>query len=582
MDFPPWADLTFPDRIRHSHTRTLPGMPLTPYTGPFGRPELTHLLRRTLFGCTNADLAHFNGQTLDQTIDALLAFSNDTTPPLKTYWDLNGGNPDPNALDPQVAFGSTWVDTIRYGNDVEITDLTSARVQSFMWWRMGLIVEQQRNLREKMQLFWHNHMPTQVFQVFNPRFSYEYDQLLRTQALGNFRQLIHDVTVSGAQLIYLNGYLNTVIAPDENYGRELMELFTLGEGSGYTESDVQAAARVLTGWTVRETDALGDPVLPYVVFRPTMHDTTDKQFSAFFNNTVITGQSGTAAGEGELNLLLDMICANEEVSRFMCRNLYRYFVHGEIDAATEAEVIEPLAEIFRDNAADPDQMGIVVRALLTSDHFFSAQVRSCMVMPPVDLVVGLVRKLHFTLPTPAQLEAQYLVWRDLYYLTAYSGQELLNPPNVAGFPAYYQTPGFDNIWMDTATYPARKNSMLGILYSGFATGDASDVYQASSQDLEFKCDLLATVAEFTDPTDPNVLVTDAAELLFAVVVSNGVKAQLKTNYLLLGQASDVYWTDAYEIYVADPGTTNMTAQLVPSILLWMFADMCGAAETQMH
>ncbi len=558
-------------------------MPLTPYTGPFNRPELAHLLKRSLFGCTNADLAAFNGQSLDQVIDSLLTFTNDTQPPLKVYWDLVGGNPDPNAVDPQVAFGATWVDTIRYGNNnVEVTELTSARIQSFMWWRSGLLVQQDRNLREKLSLFWNNHMPTQVFQVFNPRLSYEYDQLLRTQCLGNFRQLIHDVSTSGAMLIYLNGYLNTVNAPDENYGRELMELFTLGEGSGYTESDVQAAARVLTGWTVRETDALGDPVLPYSIFRATQHDTTNKQFSAFFNNTLITGETGTAAGENELNALLDMICANDEVSLFMARNLYRFFVHGEIDAATETDVIEPLAQIFRDNAAAPDQMKTVIRALLTSDHFFSAQVRSCMVMPPVDLVIGTVRKLHFTLPTPAQLEAQYSVWRDIYYLTSYAGQELLNPPNVAGFAAYYQEPSFDDIWMDTATYPARKNSMLGILYSGFATGDATDIYQPESQDLAFMPDLLAVVAEFTDPSNPNTLVADAVELFFAVAVSNGVKDQLKTNYLLLGQLNDVYWSDAYELYVADPTTTDMTAQLVPSLLLWLTSDMFGAAETQMH
>ena len=555
-------------------------MPLTPYTGPFGRPELTHLLKRSLFGCTNADLTHFSGQSLDQVIDALLNFTNDTTPPLKTYWNLNGTAPDPNLLDPQVAFGETWIDTIRYGNDVEITDLTSARIQSYMWWRTGLMVQQERTLREKVALFWFNHMPTQVFQVFNPRLSYDYDQLLRTQALGNFRQLIHDVSTSGAMLLYLNGYLNTVTAPDENYARELMELFTLGEGSGYTESDVQAAARVLTGWTVRETDALGDPVLPFISFRPSQHDTTDKQFSAFFNNTLITGQSGTPAGEGELNLLLDMITAKDEVSLFMCRNLYRFFVHGEIDAATETNVIEPLAEIFRANAAAPDQMRTVIRALLTCDHFFSAQVRACMIMAPVDLVMGSIRKLKVAMPTPAQLEAQYSVWRDIYYLTSYSGQELLNPPNVAGWPAYYQSPSFDNIWMDTATYPARKNSLLGIIYGGFATAD--DIYQPESQNLEFKCDLLAVVAEFTDPTDPNALVNEATELLFSVPVSNGVKAQLKTNYLLLGQMNDVYWSDAYEVYVADPNTPDMTAQLVPSILLWMFGDMAGAAETQMH
>lgn len=555
-------------------------MPITPYTGPFGRPELTHLLRRTLFGCSSADLVHFNGQSLDQVIDALLTFTNDTTPPVKTYWRLNGTTPDPNLLDPLVPWGSTWIDTVRSGSQTEITDLSGARVQSYMWWRAGLMVHQQRTMREKLVLFWFNHMPTQVFQVFNPRLSYEYDQLLRDQCLGNFRQLIHDVSISGAMLIYLNGFLNTASAPDENFARELMELFTLGEGSGYTEEDVQAAARVLTGWTVREADALGDPVLPFVTFRATQHVTADKQFSAFFNNTLITGQSGAAAGEAELNALLDMICANDTVSRFICRELYRFFVHGEIDANTETTVIEPLAELFRDNAGAPDQLRIVVRALLTSEHFFDASIRACMIMSPADLVIGSLRKLDAPMPTPAQLEAQYRVWRDVYYLIAYSGQDILNPPNVAGWPAYHQFPQYDNIWMDTATYPARNFTVQGILYTGFST--PNNLYQLESRNLQFKPDLLEVVAQFNDPTDPNLLVADAAELLFAVPVSAGVRGQLKTNYLLLGQMNDTYWSDAYELYVSDPGTTNMTAQLVPSLLLWLFLDMAGAAETQMH
>lgn len=551
-------------------------MPLTPYTGPFGTPELRHLLRRSLFGASPADLAHFGGQSLDQVADALLTFTNDTTPPIKTYWGLNGGNPDPALLDPNVPFGSTWIDTVRTLDD---TDQSIARLTSLVYWRTGLLAEQQRNLREKLSLFWFNHMPNQVGEVFNPRLSYDYDQLLRNNCTGNFRELIHEVSTSGAMLIYLNGYLNTVVAPDENFARELMELFTLGEGSGYTEEDVQAAARVLTGWTVRE-DILGTIILPEVIFRAQQHNTEDKQFSAFFNNTVIQGQSGTTAGETELNDLLDMICAKEEVSRFVCRELYRFFTHGEIDATVESTVIEPLAEIFRDNATAPDQMGIVLRALLTSDHFFSAAIRGCMIKSPADLAVGALRELGMPYPALAQFEARYKVWGDLYFLIGYCGQELANPPNVAGWPAYYQYPQYDSIWMDTATYPARNLTMQAILFNGFVTAD--DLYQPESQNLTFKIDLLAVVAQFSDPYDPNTLVANAADMLFAVPVSQGVRDQLKSSFLLLGQQSDFYWSDAYEIYVLDPNTTDMTAQLVPFMLLSLFLDMSGAAETQLH
>ncbi|HRF82399.1 MAG TPA: DUF1800 family protein, partial [Flavobacteriales bacterium] len=123
--------------------------------------------------------------------------------------------------------------------------------------------------------------------------------------------LIHDVTVEPAMLYYLNGYLNIAAAPDENYARELFELFTLGQGSGYTEADVQAAARVLTGWTFMIENG-GTPVLPQTIFFPPNHTATNKQFSAFFNNTLIQGQTGANAGETELNALLDMILANPE------------------------------------------------------------------------------------------------------------------------------------------------------------------------------------------------------------------------------------------------------------------------------
>jgi hypothetical protein len=556
-------------------------MPIQSYTGPFGREELKHLLRRTLFGATLEDLAFFEGQTLDQVIDVLLDVTNDTTPPIKAYSGGSLNNPDPDALDPQVAFGSTWVDTPRYGNtDDELTDLTGARIQSYMWWRTGLMVQQGRSIREKMVLFWFNQLPTQVFGIFNPRLSYEYDQLLRDGCLGNHRQLMYDVTISGSMLVFLNGYLNTAAAPDENYARELMELFTLGEGSGYTETDVQEAARVLTGWTVREQDIDGNIVLPFTFFRQNQHDQGDKQFSAFFNNTVISGVSGPEGGPAELNALLAMIYAKEEVSLFLCREIYRFFVHGEIDATTESEVIVPLAEIFRANEATPDQLRTVLRTLLTSAHFFSPEIRTCMIMSPADLVIGALRSLQMPFPTPQQFEAQYRVWRDVYWLTSYAGQELLNPPNVAGWPAYYQFPSYDEVWLDSATYPARKNSLLGIIYTGFSTGN--NLFQPQSRNLEFKVDLLALVDQFTDPMDPNSLVADAADLLMAVPISEAVRNQLKTNFLLLGQQSDFYWSDAYELYVNDPNTTDMTAQLVPSILLWLFLDMAGAAETQLH
>lgn len=545
-------------------------MPITPYTGPFGRPELQHLLRRSLFGCTVADRAHFEGMSLAAVVDELLTFTNDSAPPVKTYTDANG---DPDGIDQAVPFGQTWVNTpITPLND---TDVIEVRLRSWAGWWMGQLVDQQRNLREKLTLFWHNHLPTQTAIVYQSEMQYGMNQLLRTRCKGNFKQLIHDVTLEPCMLYYLNGYLNIAESPDENYGRELLELFMLGQGSGYTEADVQAAARVLTGWTIQQV-VNDQPVQPHTIFVPDNHTTTDKQFSPFFNNTVIQGQSGPDAGEVELNALLDMILANEECSRFICRELYRFFVHGEISEQAETDVIVPLAELFRDNLDAPDQISIVLRAMLTSDHFFSTAIRGCMVKSPADLVVGDYRLFGFPTPGTALPEARHIVNLEQFWLTAYAGQNLLEPPNVAGWPAYYLYPSYDELWLDTATFPQRNNSLLAVVYGSVDT--PADTVLPDNANLEFGVDIVAFSQQLSDPADPNVLIQDLVDLLYVNPISATVKQQLKQQYLLFGQLSDSYWTDAYELYVSDPNTANMTAQLVPDILRWLIGDMQQAAE----
>src|SRR5450432_1068453 len=139
-----------------------------------------------------------------------------------------------------------------------------------------------------MVLFWHNHFVTETNTVDNALFCYQYNMLLRRHALGNFKEFVRAITVEPAMLRYLNGYTNSKKAPDENYGRELQELFTLGKGPGshYTEEDVKAAARVLTGFRIE------NKILPEVhgVFDGGSHDENDKQFSVFYANTIVTGR----------------------------------------------------------------------------------------------------------------------------------------------------------------------------------------------------------------------------------------------------------------------------------------------------
>ncbi len=193
---------------------------IQPYTGEWAQPEVLHLLRRTLFGATVEDVKFFQGMNLNDAVEYLLTVpATQPDPPLKTY--KNSSNPaDPDATAP---FGSTWVDT----NTTE-GGINSQRRAGFKNWWMGQMINSERIIREKMVLFWHNHFATETTDIGRGIWCYQNNRTIRTNALGNFKEFIKAITIDTGMLRYLNGYLNTKNAPDENYGRELQELFTVG------------------------------------------------------------------------------------------------------------------------------------------------------------------------------------------------------------------------------------------------------------------------------------------------------------------------------------------------------------------
>jgi len=203
----------------------------------------------------------------------------------------------------------------------------------------------QRYDREKMTWFWYHFMPIDFASVRasqhsycnnnSARISYDYIQNFRTNALGNFRSLIRNIATQPAMMYYLSNQDNTNTAPDENFAREVMELFTLGKDplSQYTQDDVVAAAKVLTGWKVNNLNAYPTSA-SYINSR---HDTTTKIFSSFFNNATIANQGST-----EIDAFFDLIFTKTQVvSEYICRRLYRYFVYYDIDANIESNVNTP-------------------------------------------------------------------------------------------------------------------------------------------------------------------------------------------------------------------------------------------------
>ena len=316
-----------------------PTAALDPYTGPWTRKEATHLLRRVCFGVKKKDVDKIVAQGLQNALKDLLVVDAAPSPPLNIY--STTGKPDPD-----VPFGQTFVNAPI--NAALPPEYYQSRTDVLKAWWVGNMIHQGTNITEKMTFFWHNHFAVEADIIQIAQGTHQYYMLLRNNCLGNFKTLAKQVTLNPGMLRYLNGYLNSKDAPDENYARELQELFTVGKGpdSKYTEDDVKAAARILTGYRI---NPLVMPLVYYFDF--TQHDTLNKQFSSFYGNKLITGKFFNQ-GELELDELINMLFDNIETARHICRKLYRFFVYYDIDDTIEQTIILPLADYLKQQNFD--------------------------------------------------------------------------------------------------------------------------------------------------------------------------------------------------------------------------------------
>ena len=282
------------------------------------------------------------------------------------------------------------------------------------WW-MTEMIETRAPLQERMTLFWHNHFATSQQKVVRAQAMWNQHQLLRANALGNFATLLHAVAKDPAMLVYLDGANSRREAPNENFAREVMELFTLGEathGGGYSEQDIREAARAFTGWSIeRETFSFR--------FRPAFHDTASK---------TVLGHSGNFDGDA----VLDVMLTQDAASRFIVGKLWKEFVSPAPDAAE----VSRIAKAFRSSGYD---ISTALRELFLTDAFWATDNAGSLIKSPVELVVGTVRQfgVSYTDATPFALRSAQL------------GQNLLVPPNVKGWPGYTD-------WINASTLLARK------------------------------------------------------------------------------------------------------------------------------
>lgn len=504
-------------------TATTATTTLAPYVGEWGTLQAAHLLRRTTFGPTPVQIKQSVAEGLAVTIGQLFSLQPMPDPPV--YYDYED--------DPNVPIGESWIAS-RPPTPMP-QGLNGARNRSLHGWQLGLMMNHEVSIREKMVLFWSNHF---ALTEGNEQRGYHFLDILRRHALGNFRTLTEEVTVSPAMLLYLNGNENSRQAPNENYARELLELFTIGRGeaagpgdyTNYTEDDVVQMARALTGWRARFLDT----GFPQGVFVANRHDTGEKQLSHRFGNAVITD-----AGDQEYKVVIDHILQQPEVARYICRQLHIWFVGANIDPVIEANIIEPMAQIMID---DNYEVRGALEALLSSTYFFDTSHYGCMVSHPLDYVFRIVNSLGMDNDVD-ELFLDYRFWNQLRRVNISLEMQVLALPSVAGWKAYYQAPGFYELWINSVSLTARQrigDQLLG----GVNVGGS-----------RFEADLLSFIAEMDNNLDPNSLLEQIGIYLFAFPIAENQRDFLKE--ILIPGLPDFEWTIEYSDYLQDPENPDL-------------------------
>ncbi len=534
------ADLSASSRTFLQEEVNPVGGGLTPYTGAWNYATAAHLLRRAMFGPTHEQILQAVSDGMNATIAKLLTPVPDPAPPV-IYTDT----PD----DPDLNKGDTWVATQANPNpklNPQIQGNVQMKENSLNAWLMELIFNEGVSLTEKMTLFWHNHFV--VSDIYDPRMRYDYIVLLRKNCLGDFKQLAKDITIDKAMLVYLNGNTNSNKAPNENFARELMELFTIGKGdlvgpgdyTTYTEQDVLALAKALTGWTIYTRD----DKYPYADFKPNLHDASVKQLSNRFGNQTIPN-----LGNLEYQKVIDILFSKREAATFVCRKLYRYFVYYKVDSAIESDIVNGLADIL---IANNFIISSVLNALLKSSLFYSDEALGAMIRPPYEFIFNTLKTMKYTPPT--DLEEKYNAFLYFYRGTTGMQQVYFDLPSVAGWTPYYQVPSYHEIWVNSVTLPLRNT---------FTKSLANKTLKIRNIPGFAGLNLPVYVSSFSHPEIASQLVDDVVAHLLPQPIYQNQKDYLKAK--LLGPNTEAQWTNAWNKYKSDPVNeqTKIEAKLKP-------------------
>ncbi len=417
-------------------------------------PNAKHLLARTLFGFSKEQFQQAMGYgSLEDLVDrALLADAALPAPP------------------------NAWVNTVPAQSQQDSGDAGTWYRELTYWWYNRMFSEG-LNFREKMVLFWHNHFSCERDKVNYPQYMYQQNQLFRKFAFGNFKQMVKEVSIDPTMLIYLDGNNSRGTGPNENYAREVMELFTLGIGN-YTENDIKQAAKVLSGWQVKGLTSVFDS-------------------TRWYKETSLTIFGKTAAFK--VDTLIDLIFEQKACAEFICRKLYKAFIYYKPDEAFVAQ----MATVLRTNNYE---MKPLLRFMFLSDHFYQTTFRASHIKDPQELMVGSLKAL--------QVKSPDLV--NLYDMAKILQMQLFQPPNVAGWPGQRD-------WISSTTYSYRGGFTDSLLTGKRFNGTA----------VTGKLDAVAFARTFANSEKASLFVDDVIESLVLFPISE-TKRQFLLNTLLDG------------------------------------------------
>ncbi|MDX2171788.1 MAG: DUF1800 domain-containing protein [Bacteroidota bacterium] len=340
--------------------------------------QIFHIYSRLGFGISYAEAKVLSQKTLSEIVNSLIIASS-----IPTYLNEIKKEDIPHKKD---AMGDGM-------NKKEFQKLINEKLEELNINWIKKLITTKSTLVEKQTLFWHNHF---ACRVRDPYMMQELNNIHRKFAFGSFRDLLIEVSKSPAMILYLNNQQNRKQHPNENFAREVMELFTLGRGN-YTENDIKEAARAFTGWGINKETREFE-------FHEKQHDTDEK--------TIFT-RKGNFGGEDVINMLI----SNKQTAYFITKKMYKYYVNEKVNE----ERIKQLADFYYQNQYNT---GALVKKIFTSSWFFDAENMGCNIKSPIDYLVGLSRQFSIT----------YSNTKLLFRLQNVLGMQLFFPPNVAGWP----------------------------------------------------------------------------------------------------------------------------------------------------